>query len=73
MTDKSKLIAIRCPYSRTAKKNGHVFPCDRLLIRVTPGSSGEAWCWSCRKRIDFEISKTDVAMDTSNADVWATA
>jgi hypothetical protein len=65
---KSNLIEIRCPFERTAKKNGHSYKCDRLLIRVAQGSRGEAWCWSCRKRIAFEVMGNQAA-DTT----WATA
>ena len=53
-----QLVSLRCPYSRTAKTNGHVYVCGRLIIKASPGSSGEAWCWSCRRRIIFNIEGT---------------
>lgn len=37
----------------TGKIVSHV--CDKLSIRVFPGSSGEAYCRFCRKHFDFEV------------------
>lgn len=37
----------------TGKMNTRV--CDKLSIRVFPGSSGEAYCRFCRKHFDFEV------------------
>ncbi len=50
----NSLIEIRCP--QTVKtKHGQTFVCNKLLTKVYPGSSGEAYCDMCRKTLDFEI------------------
>jgi hypothetical protein len=53
----AQLIEVRCPYSRVSKKNGQTYPCNRLSVKVAPGSSGEAFCTSCDKRFEFDVAK----------------
>lgn len=49
------LIEIRCPETVTSKKTGFKYPCNRLCVKVAPGSTGEAWCPSCRITFTFDV------------------
>lgn len=49
------LIEIRCPFERKSKKDGKMYPCNRLCVEVRAGSSGRARCRSCGLRFEFEI------------------
>ena len=46
MTEEN-LIEIRCPQSRTSKVDKSQYLCNRICVKVTPGSGGEARCRSC--------------------------
>jgi hypothetical protein len=50
-----QLVEIRCPYYVTSKKNGREYPCNRLCVKVNPGSSGEAHCSSCKRGFQFIV------------------
>ena len=50
-----KLFEVRCPYDRLAKKDGKLYPCNSLCVRVTAGSAGEARCRKCGLNFEFEI------------------
>jgi hypothetical protein len=52
-------IEIRCPFqvSYTNKQGVHKHKvCGKLCVKVTAGSAGEAYCASCSKTFEFEIS-----------------
>lgn len=59
------LVSIRCPYSKTymskhtQKERTKI--CNKQCVKVKPGSSGEAYCSSCEKRFDFEVSTQDAS------------
>lgn len=50
----SELIEVRCPFQKV-RNNGTISMCNRLIIRVSAGSSGEAYCRSCSLEFDFEV------------------
>lgn len=49
------LLDIRCPFQVNSKK-GFIYKCNRLCVRVYPGSSGETWCGMCKKNFNFEVA-----------------
>lgn len=49
------LIEIRCPFTRKSKTDNQFYLCNRICVKVTPGSSGEAKCRSCHLSFEFEI------------------
>lgn len=51
-----RLFEVRCPYERLAKKDGKLYPCNSLCVRVTPGSAGEARCRKCGLNFEFEVN-----------------
>lgn len=54
-----KLVDIRCPNLTTKKRQGVARQevCNRKLVEVAPGSSGEAYCWTCDYRFPFEVAR----------------
>lgn len=52
MEKQKPLILIHCPIPK-AGDDGKRHICNRLIVKVAPGSSGEAYCWTCKKRFDF--------------------
>lgn len=50
------LIEVRCPLKTYVKKYKANRTCNRLAVRVEPGSAGEAYCPSCRQTFFFEVS-----------------
>jgi transcription initiation factor IIE alpha subunit len=50
-----QLFDVRCPYERLAKKDGKLYVCNSLCVRVTPGSAGEARCRKCGLNFEFEV------------------
>ena len=50
-----QLFDVRCPYERLAKKDGKLYVCNSLCVKVSPGSSGEARCRKCGANFIFEI------------------
>lgn len=52
--DDSKLMPVRCP--RMIKtKTGELIKCNKLCVKVFPGSSGEIQCRSCKARFRFYV------------------
>lgn len=51
-----KLIDIRCPFKVRNRQTNELMPCNRLCVKVSPGSSGEVWCRSCALKFDFEVT-----------------
>lgn len=64
-----KLVEVRCPFQKKATsnfaKNGHVvkkgelYNCSFLCTKVYPGSSGEAFCSSCKLSFEFEVGSQE--------------
>ena len=55
--DVEKMIDVRCPFKYASRKNKKVYPCNRLIVKVNPGSSGEAYCSSCKISFFFEVNE----------------
>lgn len=53
-----EFIEVRCPFRATTKR-GMTYICSRLCVKVSPGSSGEAFCSSCKLTFEFEIRQDD--------------
>jgi hypothetical protein len=49
------LLEIRCPRNRLAKKDGKLYICNSLCVKVTPGSAGETRCRKCRLNFWFDV------------------
>lgn len=49
-----ELTSIRCPF-QTKDKYGNLINCKNLCVRVSSGSSGEAWCHKCHLKFNFEV------------------
>lgn len=52
----NNLIDVRCPFKFKSKSNNELYPCNRICVRVEPGSKGEILCPSCKLKFDFEVS-----------------
>lgn len=48
-------FAVRCPFQKVSKKDGRLYPCNRVCVEVRAGSSGRARCRSCHLRFEFEV------------------
>lgn len=58
-----ELTSIRCPFIKeyTSKHTGKLVKkvCNKQCVKVQPGSRGEAYCSTCDKAFDFEVSFED--------------
>lgn len=52
----ARLINVRCPFHFKIKKNGAIVACNKLIVRTSPNSYGEAYCWRCRLKFDYKIN-----------------
>lgn len=50
----ARLISIRCP-AMVPDKNGKLLKCDKLCVKVFPGSSGEVICRGCKRKFRFYV------------------
>lgn len=48
------LFEIRCPFQRLSK-DGNLYACNSLCVRVTAGSAGESRCRKCHLNFEFEV------------------
>lgn len=48
----AELIDVRCPLPR---KDASGKPCNRLVVRVAPGSSGKGYCPRHDDTFDFQV------------------
>jgi hypothetical protein len=53
--DDERLISVRCPAMVYDKKNDKLIKCNKLCVRVFPGSSGEIQCRGCKRRFRFYV------------------
>ena len=53
--DEERLIEVRCPYQVYDKSKGEMIPCNKLCVKVFPGSSGEITCRHCKKKFRFYV------------------
>jgi len=49
------LVEIRCPQYKKSKADNQLYKCNRVCVKVTPGSAGEARCRSCHLSFEFEV------------------
>lgn len=49
------LIVIRCPFKKRGVKTNKIYICNRICVKVTPGSAGEAYCKSCSLAFEFSV------------------
>lgn len=68
------LVEIRCPFKKKSKLDDKMYACNRICVKVTPGSGGEARCRSCHKSFEFEVdrqaqSATGVRVKTENSPI----
>lgn len=49
------LFEVRCPFQKLSKKDGRLYPCNRVCVEVHAGSSGRARCRSCHLKFEFEV------------------
>lgn len=51
-----ELIEIRCPFKKRGSNNPNkIYLCNRVCVKVRPGSAGEAYCKSCSLPFEFEV------------------
>lgn len=53
--DDERLISIRCPNMVFDKVKKELRKCDKLCLKVFPGSSGEAICRHCKLKFRFYV------------------
>lgn len=51
------LVDIRCPFKKTSKFDGNQYLCNRVCVKVLPGSAGEARCRECHLSFEFYVDK----------------
>lgn len=49
------LIPVRCPGQVLDKSKNQLIPCNKLCVKVYPGSSGEIQCRHCKLRFHFYV------------------
>lgn len=54
------LLEIRCPFKIKSKKDGKLYNCNRICVKVTSGSSGEAMCRSCHLTFNFKTDNNEI-------------
>ena len=54
-TEDSRLIQIRCPGQVLDKTKNELVPCNKLCLKVFPGSSGEVMCRHCKLKFRFYV------------------
>lgn len=50
-----ELISVNCPFNKRTANGIALVPCDRVCVKVYPGSAGEVWCRSCKLKFNFEV------------------
>ena len=53
--DEERLIPVRCPAMIVNKNTGEKMRCNKLCVKVFPGSSGEVQCRGCKRRFRFYV------------------
>lgn len=53
--DESRLLPVRCPGMVMDKAKGELVKCNKLCVKVYPGSSGEIQCRHCKLRFHFYV------------------
>ena len=50
-----RLFEVRCPGKVYDKTKGELMNCNKLCVKVFPGSSGEIQCRHCKLRFRFYV------------------
>lgn len=53
--EEERLFPVRCPALVEDKKKGGLIKCNRLCVKVFPGSAGECVCPKCKMKFRFKI------------------
>ena len=53
--DEWRLLPVRCPGMIMDKKKGELVKCNKLCVKVFPGSSGECQCRHCKLTFRFYV------------------
>lgn len=61
------LIDIRCPFKKRSKIDDKIYLCNRICVKVVPGSAGEAKCKNCHLTFEFQVD--DNAQNTTGVRV----
>lgn len=51
------LIVIRCPFKKRGRHDNKLYICNRVCVKVTPGSAGEAYCKECKLTFEFVVDR----------------
>lgn len=57
-----RLIPVRCPGQVIDKTSGELIPCNKLCLKVFPGSSGEICCRHCKLKFRFYVDSQAKSM-----------
>jgi len=57
-----ELIDIRCPFKVKGRADNKVRLCNRVCVKVLPGSAGEAYCKDCKMAFEFEVDRQALMM-----------
>ena len=60
--DEGRLLPVRCPGMVLDKKKNVMVKCNKLCVRVYPGSSGEVVCRSCKLKFRFYVDSQAKSM-----------
>lgn len=60
--EEEKLIQVRCPGMVWDKNKGETIKCNKLCVKVFPGSSGEIMCRSCHLKFRFYVDSQAKSM-----------
>lgn len=51
------LIVIRCPFKKRGRHDNKIYICNRVCVKVIPGSAGEAYCKECKLAFEFVVDR----------------
>jgi len=51
----ASLVEVRCPFEKASKRDEAIYKCNRVCVKVTPHSAGEARCRSCHMSFEFKV------------------
>lgn len=60
---KSELVDVNCPFQKKDRHTQQLRTCNKLCVRVYPGSSGETFCTVCKLTFEFDV-QPQVAVNT---------
>lgn len=60
--DDRRLLPVRCPGMVMDKKKGELVKCNKLCVKVFPGSSGEVICRACKLKFRFYVDSQAKSM-----------